>query len=290
MKKYNAFSAILPGSEGAAAFRRVLILACMAVLLFSQPFRAEAVTIVDDAAQLLSSEEEETLYTQIESLSALLDLDVMVVTTEDAMNMSSEEYGDHYYLEHCSGDDGVLYLIDMENREIHISTSGIMIYYLTDARIEQCLDDGYEYVSGSRYASGFQAMIRDTVSYVKSGEGADYTRDRDTGEIIWLNDPGKKRITTTEGLLAGLLGLLAGGGPMAGVFARYRMKTGGYQYDYRSNHGLNLYRRSDDFRTRRVTSRRIPKNRDGGGGFGGGGGSTTHSSGGHSFGGGSRKF
>ena len=264
-----------------AGFMFCSILIAGAITVF-----AENVILVDDGAGLLSSSEEEGLYKRISSLSELIGLDVMIVTTNDAKGYSSEKYADHYYLDHYKNDDGVLYLIDMDNREIHISTSGIMIYYLTDKRIEKCLDDGYDYISKEMYASCFQVMIDDTASYVKSGEGADYYRDRDTGEITWINDPREKRITLFEGIIALAAGLLAGGGTMLGVFGKYRMHLGGYSYDYKKNHKLELTNKSDIYRTKRVTTRHIPKSSGGSSGGGSGGGSTTHSTGGHSFGGG----
>lgn len=269
----------------------VFLLAWVIALFGVQSFRAEQTNavLVDDMAGLLSEDEEASLLTAASSLSDLAQLDVMMVTTDDANGYSSEKYGDQYYLDHDTSDDGVLYLIDMDNREIHISTSGVMIYYLTDQRIDRCLDDGYEQMSNGKYAACFHAMIRDTISYVKSGKGADYYTDRDTGEVTYKREPEKKKITSLEALLAAAAGLLAGGGTMLGVFGKYRMKFGGYSYDYHQNHTLKLYRSTDHFRTRTVTRRHIPRD-NGGGHSGGGGGSTTHSSGGHSFGGGSRKF
>ncbi|MBP5793935.1 MAG: TPM domain-containing protein, partial [Spirochaetaceae bacterium] len=67
--------------------------------------------------------------------------EAVIVTTSDAQGKSAEAYADDFYDENDfgtgSGKDGVLFLIDMDNRKIHVSTSGSMIDYLEDWRIEK---------------------------------------------------------------------------------------------------------------------------------------------------------
>ena len=61
---------------------------------------------------------------------------VYAVTTDDAQGKSATAYADDFFDEHSTEqEDGVALLIDMDNREITISTCGIAIRYLTDSRI-----------------------------------------------------------------------------------------------------------------------------------------------------------
>ena len=54
------------------------------------------------------------------------------------------------------GTDGLALLIDMDNREITVSTSGIAIRYLTDERIENILDAGYDHMLIYKYIFFFR--------------------------------------------------------------------------------------------------------------------------------------
>ena len=99
----------------------------LAVFLFSLLFAfgalAQSVVRVDDLAGLLSENEIQSLKETAAALSEAEEtgIDVLLVTTDDAEGKTSEEYGDSYYLDHADSDDGVLFLIDMDNRQIHIT-------------------------------------------------------------------------------------------------------------------------------------------------------------------------
>lgn len=77
-------------------------------------------------------------------------MDAAVVTAEENPG-SAQAYADDFYEAHGfgtgSGRDGALLLIDMDNRELCISTEGKMVRYLTDSRIEAVLDDMYGYAA-----------------------------------------------------------------------------------------------------------------------------------------------
>ena len=63
------------------------------------------------------------------------------MTTEDAEGKTSEEYADDYYDYNGYAEDGALYLIDLDNGSVWISTAGKMIRYLTDERIDAVIDE-----------------------------------------------------------------------------------------------------------------------------------------------------
>ena len=208
-------------------------------------------------------------------------------------------YGNHfqtYYEESLKNKSSIaVFLIDMDNRELFISTSGDAIYYLTDERLDSILDTAYEYVSEERYADVFRAMINQTSEYYSRGiDEQQYTFDRDTGKIVYYREP--KRISLLEGILAAAAGLLSALGLGGAVKSKYNMKSGKYSYSLAGNSDLRLSNRQDVFVRKFVSSRNIPKNPPSSGGRSSGGYSRPHrstihtGSGGHTFGGRGRKF
>lgn len=141
----------------------------------------------DDAA-LLSDEEQQSLSEEITNLQETTGWEVYVLTTEDAQGKTAREYADDFYDTTATGDDGVVFLIDMDNREVTISTAGEAIYYLNDDRIDDILDNGYDYVVDGEYASCFSSMLSDAEYYYEVGVPSDaYTYDEETGEIHYYH-------------------------------------------------------------------------------------------------------
>ncbi len=256
------------------------VLACLCLVMavtfaLSLNVLAAGSASVDDAAGLLTSQQIQSLKETAQEMAQEYDLQLFVVTTEDAQGYSAQDYADYYYLRHTSEDDGAVFLIDMDNREVHISTSGVMIRYLTDARIDHLLDRGFEYVPDGEYFEAFEVMLKQTKAYLEAGLG-------NTAVNV-----GPKTITGLEALIAAGLALLAGAVLYIVVTVSYTATSGAYHYDRKKNAALQLTRSNQTLVNKFVTHRRIPRNNGGGGG---GGHSTTHSTGGHTFGGGGRKF
>ena len=88
---------------------------------------------VFDDAKLFSTDEITQLNDKIAALISELNQDFVIVTTNDAQGATAQEYADDYYDEHGFGiganKTGVLFLIDMDNREVYISTCDICISF-----------------------------------------------------------------------------------------------------------------------------------------------------------------
>lgn len=153
-------------------------------------------------------------------------MDFVVVTTEDAEGKTSEEYADDYYDYNGYADDGALYLIDLDNGSVWISTAGKMIRYLTDARIDAVIDAGYDNLKAKNYADGILEMLNETESYLEDGIPSDqYNYDTETGKISRY-----RSITVYEAIGAAVIALLCGGGFAAAVLGSYRLKKKTYRY------------------------------------------------------------
>ena len=283
--------------------RTALVLLLTAVLSasgfgLSTVIRAEASSgskeqvILDDGASLLYGSEVSTLQSKAEELASRTKWDVRLVSTDDANGKEAVEYAEDYYMAHYHSDDGFVCLIDMDNREIYIATSGEVIYYLTDERIEKILDDAYSYVSDEEYGDAYEVMLEDIESYYREGiDSGTYTYNTDTGEIVQYTPP--RSINPVEAFLAAAAGLLSALGMGGIVSSSYKKKGKEVKYSVRENGNLNLSVRRDNLINRFVTTRHIPKSPPPSSGSSGGGGhqSSIHiGSGGHSFGGGGRKF
>lgn len=240
---------------------------------------------VYDDAELLTESEIGALNEDIAVLEERSGWNVYAVTTADAQGKSASAYADDFFDEHSpEQEDGVAVLIDMDNREIAISTGGEAIRYLTDERITHILDEAYSDISDGRYKDCLETMLEGTTEYYDAGiEEGQYNYDVETGEISPYYS-----LTFGEILIA-LAAAVGVGALVYGVIVgKYRLRFDTYKYEFRDNSRLNLRIKEDRFINKTVTHRRIPKQTTSDGNDAK---SSVHtSSSGRSHGGGSRKF
>lgn len=281
--------------------RGLLWLLAAALLLWGAAFSAAAQEQrVFDQAGLFSSEEARRLESHIEEIMGKARFDLVVVTTADAQGKSARDYADDFYDEGGFGvgtdASGVLFLIDMDNREIYISTAGTMERFLTDSRIESMLDHAYEYVQRGDYAGAADQIVEDAYGWYQKGiPGGQYTYDEETGRISRY-----RSIRWYEALLAVAVAAFCGFAACANVRREYSMKqergqASGYLMAYRANARFACRGQDDrmigSYITQHVIARTTGSGPRGGGGGSHSGRSTVHrSSSGRSHGGGGRRF
>jgi len=270
--------------------RIILILMIMLVVQITNPYMIYAEKqLVNDQAGILSESEINSLENEAASLSQSYNMDIVIVTTNDAEGKSSREYADDFfdYYGYGIGNnyDGILFLIDMDNREVNISTSGIGIKYLTDERIERVLDRVFENgMAGGDYYGASLGFLQGTKSYLEAGIPSD---QHNVPEDIKKEN----KITLVDTMISIFGGIFTGGLFYTSTKAQYKMRKEASQYSYRNNSIINFTPNNDRLIDTIVTQRLIPRptNRPPGGL--GGGRSTTHtSSSGRTHGGGGRKF
>ncbi|MFR7375537.1 MAG: TPM domain-containing protein [Oliverpabstia sp.] len=241
-------------------------------------------TTVDDQAGLFSQEEEQELTDRIVELTTDWNMDLVVVTTEDAEGKTSEEYADDYYDYNGYAEDGALYLIDLDNGSVWISTAGKMIRYLTDERIDAVIDAGYDNLKAKNYADGILEMLNETESYLEDGIPSDqYNYDTETGKISRY-----RSITVHESQIRSGCGrTFVRWRTAAAVLGSHRSKRKTYRHPHESRAKVRIFTRRDDISSaiEAITQRSNPAwNHLSGGG---GGQSSVHTSGsGTSHGGG----
>lgn len=269
MKKLLVFLAVLLGSLS---------------LVGSSAFAAE--NLVEDNAGLFTAEQQEQLNNKAAEISETIKGQILIVTNDDNTE-DPRDFADNYLRDKVGNNqNGAVLLLDMNQRQIYLSTSGNMIDYLTDRRIDEILDDVETYMGSAAYFEAADAYLSKTAAFVEDGvPGGHYRVDEETGKITRY-----KTITALEAVIAAAAALVASLAFFLITKSRYQLKSGVYKYPYQENADLQLTKKENRLVHSFVTTRRIPRNNNSGGGFGGSGGSTTHSSGGGTFGGGGRGF
>lgn len=242
--------------------------------------------LVFDEAGLLTDEQVLELDNEANTLSDKYAMDIVITTTNDADGKSSREYADDYFDYGGFGQgvdfDGILFLLDMDNREAYISTSGSGIRYLTDERIERVLDRVFDSgLSDGDYFGAISAFIDATQSYLELGIPSNqYNQSEESKE---------NKLSIFDILLA-----LVGGTTTGGIFygitkSRYKLRNPGNPFSYKNNSIVNIANTKDELVDTFVTHRVIPKPSNTKSSSSGR--SSTHtSSSGRSHGGGGRRF
>lgn len=252
--------------------KAAVVLALLFGICLVMPAAADVWHIQDDAL-LFDEEELQSLEEALLELEQDTGWEAYVFTTEDTEGYSAREFGEYAFDACTDARSGVAFVVDMQNREIALVDFEEATEYLSDARIDNILDDAYEYASDGDYAQSVLSMIRGVSHYYEEGR------------------VGENRLTLSDILIA-LGAAVAAGGIFYGVtVGKYRLHFGTYQYDYHSNHHMQLGVKSDHYLRETVTHQHIERESSGGGSGKSGGGTTTHTgAGGRKTGGGSRKF
>ena len=278
-------------------FKMMLLMLCLCGGLFHCMEASAETNYVYDQADLLTEEEERELQSYAQTMKDNWEMNFMVVTTDNAEGKTSMEYADDFYDTHFPDEseaDGMLYLLDMDNREIYLSTSGLAIRYLTDDRVESVLDAAFEYVADGDYYGTFQAFFDASEKFLNKGIPKDqYNYDVETGEIDYYEESedlsSPMRIDIYEFILSFFAGLLPAGITVLIVKASYRLKRRkDLEYDAYTDSEISLSVKSDRLINSFITQRRIVDDDHDSGSSGR---SSTHSSSsGRSHGGGGRSF
>lgn len=255
---------------------------------------------VYDQAELFSEAQKEALQQRISELTGQLQLDIVIVTTNHTDGKTSRDYADDFYDENGFGFgeeyDGLLLLINMQDREVYISTCGKAIEYFTDARIEAVLDEIYHHLPGGNYSEGSFAFLNEVERYVRAGvpEGQYTVHEKDLAkQPKQPKQPKQKQQTTTEDFINLLkfsffVSVAIGAISVLVMAFNNRGRPSVDRDTYLQ--GFKLTLSEDKYYNTRVTKTKIPKNTGSGGGSSGGMSTTHTSSSGRTHGGGGRSF
>lgn len=265
---------------------------------------------VDDSAMLFTQEEIDEIIDMASSYNASVGISLAIVTTEDAQGKTSEEFADDYHDDLIDNqgwsEDSMLFLIDMDNRNVWISTTGDAEFAYSDYAIDNIIDSGYDELAGGNYAQSILLMIDAAQNeYFYPDREEDFVEEHyyyfpeDVFEDEYYNSDdyyyyyysGNRDFDITDILIYIVIGLVIAAITVFAVKSRYKNYGKGDEFD-EDDITLNLTGSTDNVISRNVITTKIPRNnnhgRPGGGGFSGG--SSHRSSGGRSHGGGGRSF
>lgn len=281
--------------------KALLLIVLMITMLLSAVLVLGVTPKVYDKAQLFSSAELEALESRANELSERLQLDIVIVTTNENEDKTSRAYADDFYDQNGFGygteADGVLLLINMEDREVYISTCGKAIQYLTDARTQNILDKIYISLGDEYYKDAAETFLKQLEYYVAEGipqnqntqfesSGTVPVRENTLGNTYTSQ---KTTLSMEQKLLIYLLISFAVGGISVGIMAmNNRGVSTTNQSTYLRDNALNIYNKQDQHVNTTVTHVTIQTDS---GSSSSAGRSTVHrSSSGRTHGGGGRKF
>ena len=176
---------------------------------------------VQDDAGLFTADEITEISAICDRIESAYQVDMFVLTSQDVPSGQTTAYADDYfdYNGLGMGDDraGMLYLIDMHNRQCWISTRGVMIDYITDEREEGILDAGWDEMLDKEYGQSVIKVLKQTEKYLKQGRTSGQFRyDEVTGRrLTELYEP-ENTLTGMEILIAAIAGLAVTGIFIAG--------------------------------------------------------------------------
>ncbi len=280
----------------------IALLAFLAAALSSLGVCAESLGSgtqrVFDDYDLLSDDEEARLEEAIAYMRGATGMDYVILTTDANTNgLTTADFADDFYDTNGFGSSGILYIIDMAQRNYYFSTAGEMIPYFTDFRVEETLDGAYGHVANGEYYAAFAVMLQYTENYINQGVPQDawYGDEGSYGYDYYGEGDyyGQRNTGFPSGpvIFGAVVWLIAAWIKNKSVNTSYGMLGSTYSYDVAANTDVEISESRDEYIRTDVV--RIPRNTGGGrsGGHSSGSHISTHtSSHGVSHGGGGRHF
>lgn len=266
----------------------VLVVGFLLMLMLVGSMALAAGERVYDHAGLFSEAEKAEMQQQAEQLSEELALDIVIVTIQNNDGKTSKQYAEDFYVQNNRGydgtSDGILYLLNMQDREIYIYTRDKAFDYIPDYQVEEILDEVYPFLGQGNYRESVNVFLTEVEERMMQGGSVD------GGESAYTEYPdGENTGTATEQslvkeLLIYFLIAIAAGGLSIGIMAMYnRGRSTVNEGTYLENGSFTVTGRVDQHYDTRVTQTKIQTNSGGGSSFGGGGSGGRSGGGGRSF-------
>lgn len=267
--------------------KTVRFLLCL-VLCFSlsQQVCAAELPLVIDGAGLLTETEESSLETAARTLAELYQMDIVILTVDTLSGSPAYRYADDYYDQNGYANDGILFLLSMQEREWYISTCGKAISALSGHEMDLLSEEIIPYLSGGMYYDAFSQYLASLPGYMNMDPGNH--PEPEYPEYQTQNDFGEQR-TAPNLFISLLIGVAAAAVVVLVMWAsmntKRRQRSAG---DYLKPGTFHLRTHRDVFLYSNISKTRRQENNSHSGGHHG---SSVHrSTGGRSHGGRGGKF
>ena len=150
----------------------ILLTAIFAVSLSLSSYATEIYekTLFIDDAFLVEDTEEEIINQKLQELSEVyrLDMAILTVNSTDGQDITAfaDDYFDHNGFGYGKYADGIMLVVDMENREYAITTHGKAIRIFTDTKLYYLENRFIPYLSEGKYESAFITFYEGCVSAI----------------------------------------------------------------------------------------------------------------------------
>ena len=255
-----------------ASYQKVVSLVNSEVYHSDAPISA-AKALVNDFSDLLTDSEEEKLNVKLQKIREKYGFDVVVTTTDSFNGMSAQDYADDLYDYSQYSDDGIIFVLNMEERIWYVSTKGTAIDYFTDYGIDEIWNAMSDDILDGKYYDAFVVYANKTEQYIVNGINGDII-DVDNQEKHF--EPYHYIVSLVTGAIVSLVTTIS---------LKSRMKNTSHQTaarNYIVNNSFKVTGASDMLVNRRRTRTPIPRDdgpsRSGSSSSSGGGGSSTHTS------------
>ena len=154
--------------------------------------------LINDLAELIPEEDEKTLNSKLEEISEGYELEISVLTVTSTDGKDITAFADDYYDYNGFGfgknDDGIMLVLDMENREFATTTHGTAIEIFTDYDLLRLEAEFVPYLSQGSYTDAFIAFyegcanIIDGNGMLSGSDGSDIALFPTDDGIVFVPD------------------------------------------------------------------------------------------------------
>jgi uncharacterized protein len=143
---------------------------------------------VVDEAGVLSASARTALAEEVDTIAQRYKFDVVIVTQNSLAGKAAQDFADDYFDQNGYGSgpsrDGMLFLITMQERAFHLSTSGSGIQTFTDYGIRRTIKRIKPALREGRYFDACTLLLSDTVYYLEQvRDGTPFDRGSDASEV-----------------------------------------------------------------------------------------------------------
>lgn len=135
-----------------------LLLCLLLLTVLVLPVSAKSGQVLDYAV-LMSTDEAVSLADHFSDFRNSYGLDIVILTVPNLMNTPIDAFADDFYDNNGYGEDGLLFLLDIDSRQWYISTSGRAIDMLSDGELEKIGEKVVPYFSEGKYYEGFDHFL-----------------------------------------------------------------------------------------------------------------------------------
>ncbi len=223
--------------------------------------------LVDDAWLLMTYDKEE-ISALLESVSDKWNADVVIVTTNSTDGKTAQAYADDFYDYNGYGRDsrntGILFLIDMGERQWAFSTTGGAIDVFGDRDLAVMEDEIIGYLSGGEYKTAFEKFAEYVDYYFQAYEAylqgdSSLYEESYAGHGFYLGTGGKVFI----GLIVGVIVGFSVAGSMKSKMVGIRRSR--YAGNYVMRDSMQMKRAADIYLYRHVSKVKIQSESSGSG-------------------------